>query len=267
MFRTRLITATIVIPLVLLIIAEGGLWFFALILALLTLGVFEFWQMMRQCEYQPTLIFAIALAWVLIIDAQFPQLGIQGIGVSLVLLSSLAWQLAHREGSPAADWALTLVGALYLGWCGAHFIRLRNLPEGLWWMLTTLPAIWLADSGAYSIGRAWGKHKLAPGISPGKTWEGWAGGVVVGTVGAMGLAAVWNLSSGPSGPTALKGLALGLIVSLFAPIGDLVISMFKRQAAVKDSGKLFPGHGGALDRVDSLLWAAVIGYYFALWFS
>jgi phosphatidate cytidylyltransferase len=267
MFRTRVLTAAIVLPLAILLIVQGGLWFFGLIALLLTVGTLEFWQMMQRDQLQPNPVFAVALLWVLLLDAQFPELGIMMPGISLLLLGSLGWQLSSREGNPVSDWALTIAGPLYLGWCGYHFIQLRNLPDGLWWLLTALPAIWLADSGAYSIGRAWGRHKLAPAISPGKTWEGWAGGVVVGSLGAAGLAALWDLKAGPTGPTALKGLLLGLLISTLAPIGDLAISMIKRQVGVKDTSTLFPGHGGALDRVDSLLWAAVLGYYFVLWFA
>ncbi len=142
---------------------------------------------------------------------------------------------------------------------------MRDLPQGQWWVLTALPAVWLADSGAYLIGRAWGRHKMAPSISPGKTWEGYVGGVILGAPLTAGLAALWGQWAGPGGPTVLEGLILGLIVAAVSPLGDLAVSMVKREMGVKDTGGLFPGHGGALDRVDSTLWAAVIGYYFAVW--
>ncbi len=264
-FRTRLITAVIAIPLVIILIKAGGLGFFALVLAVLTAAVVEFCQLVGRIHFRPALPFALGLLWVLLLDAQFPHRAILGPGMSLVLLGSLAWQMAHRQGNPVADWALTIVGALYLGWCGAHVVRLRNMPEGLWWTMTVLPAIWLADSSAYLVGRAWGRHKLAPALSPGKTWEGYIGGVVVGTLLTTGLAALWSLVSGPMGPRAIDGLGIGLVVSILAPIGDLAISMIKRQVGAKDSGVFFPGHGGALDRIDSLLWAAILGYYYILW--
>jgi phosphatidate cytidylyltransferase len=267
MFRTRVITAAVVLPLAILLIVLGGWWFFGLIALLLTVGTIEFGQMMQHDQYRPNPVFAIALLWVLLLDAQFPELGLMLPGISILLLSSLGWQLRSREGKPVSDWALTIAGGLYLGWCGHHFVLLRNLPDGLWWILTVLPAIWIADSGAYSFGRAWGKHKLAPETSPGKTWEGYIGGIIVGSLGAAGLASLWGLRAGPSGPTALEGLLLGLLISTLAPVGDLAISMIKRQVGVKDTSTLFPGHGGALDRVDSLLWAAVLGYYYVLWFA
>jgi len=269
MFRTRVLTIIVLLPLVVLLAEQGGLWFFALVATILTIAVIEFCQLMRTDRFRPAPTFAVALLWVLLLDAQFPQpehrLSILGPGVGLVLMGSLSWQLAHREGYPVMDWALTMAGPLYVGWLGAHIIRLRALPEGLWWLLTTLPAIWAADSAAYHVGRTWGRRKLAPTLSPGKSWEGYIGGVVVGALFTTGLAALWGLRAGPEGPNALAGLFLGTLVATVAPLGDLVISMIKRQVGAKDTGIIFPGHGGALDRVDSILWAAIIGYYFTLW--
>ncbi len=265
MFRTRLLTVAFLLPLALAAIGLGGVWLLGFVVVILTLAVVEFCRLVERGGFQPATGFAVLLLWFLLLDAQWPAFKLLGPGLSLVLMASLAWQLAHRDGSPVADWALTIAGGLYVGWCGAHLIRLRALPDGLWWMMTALPAIWLADSGAYSIGRAWGRHKLAPTLSPGKTWEGYLGGIVTGTLGSGGLMTLWGLRGWPSRPDLVEGLWLGLLVATLAPLGDLVVSMIKRQAGAKDSGKLFPGHGGALDRVDSVLWACVIGYYFALW--
>lgn len=265
MFRTRLLTALVAIPLVTVLIKWGGLGFFALVLLVLTGAVVEFCRLVERIHFRPTLPFAIALLWVLLLDAQFPSQQLLGPGMSLMLLGSLAWQLTRRQGNPVADWALTIAGALYLGWCGAYLLRLRNMPEGLWWTMTVLPAIWLADTAAYTVGCAWGHHKMAPTLSPGKTWEGYIGGIVVSTLLTAGLAALWSLVSGPTGPRAIDGLGIGLMVSTLAPAGDLAISMMKRQAGVKDSGTFFPGHGGALDRIDSLLWAVIVGYYYITW--
>ncbi len=265
MFRTRLLTSIVLVPVVIAVVYFGGLLYLALIAALLTAATIEFCNLVEQDRFRPPTAFAVALVWVLVLDAQFPQWHLLGPGVSAVLLASLTWQMFHRQGNPTVDWALGLAGAFYIGWCGAYFVSLRNLPDGLWWFMTAIPAIWLADSGAYSIGRAWGRHKLAPTLSPGKTWEGYIGGIVVGALTTTAFAALWSLRSSSSGPTALDGLLLGLIVATLAPLGDLVVSMFKRQVGAKDSGNLFPGHGGAFDRIDSLLWAAVIGYYFVLW--
>jgi phosphatidate cytidylyltransferase len=263
--RARLLTALIALPVVVALIKVGGIGFFALVLVVLTVAVVEFCRLMEKDHFRPALPWALLLLWVLLLDAQFPGWGLFGPGLSLALLGSLAWQLVHRQSKPVADWSLTVVGALYVGWCGWHLIRLRSMPDGLWWVMTVLPAVWFADSGAYIIGRTWGRHKMAPTLSPGKTWEGYIGGVVTGTLLTTGLAALWSLVASPSGPRAIDGAGIGLLVAVLSPLGDLAISMVKRQVGAKDSGTLFPGHGGALDRIDSILWAVILGYYFILW--
>lgn len=269
MIRKRVLTAIVALPLVIAAIVLGGLWFFSLILALLTAATIEFCTLMKRGGFSPAPVFSVALLWLLLIYAQFP-LGrpfddrMLGLGVSLVLMASLTWQLAHREEHPTADWALGIAGGLYLGWFGAHLLWLRAVPGGEWWVFTAIPAIMVADSAAYFAGRRWGQHKMAPTLSPGKTWEGFIAGVILGPLAAAGLAAVWHQFMSSAAPDWLAGLLVGAAVSIVAPVGDLAISMIKREVGAKDTGALFPGHGGALDRVDSILWAAVIGYYLSL---
>ncbi|MCP4543771.1 MAG: phosphatidate cytidylyltransferase [Chloroflexi bacterium] len=256
MLRTRALTAIVLLPIVIGCIHQGELSFFILLVVLLTLAEFEFCQLVARKGFHPALVFGIGMVWILLLDAYAPTLELSRPGMILIILGSLAWHLFHQQESPVPDWALTVTGGLYLGICGACLIGLRrDFPNGLWWTLTTILSIMFADSGAYFIGRAWGKHKLAPAISPGKTWEGYIGGIIVGALVTALLASLWHLGTA-------HGLVLGLLVAIFAPIGDLAISMIKRYAGAKDSSKLIPGHGGVLDRVDSILWAAVIGYYY-----
>lgn len=264
MFRTRLLTSIVALPLTVFAIVKGGLWFFAIVTVVLTAAVVEFCLLMRREGFRPALPFAIILLWLFLFNAQSPALGLLGPGISLVMMATLGWYMAHRQHQPTANWALTVTGPFYVGWFGMHFILLRALPDGLWWTLTVVPAIWLADSAAYFVGRQWGRHKLAPTLSPGKTWEGWLGGIVIGGPATAGLTVLWTRFAGPSAPQPIYGLLIGLVIATIAPLGDLAISMIKREVGVKDSGNLFPGHGGALDRVDSLLWAVVIGYYLVL---
>jgi len=262
--RTRLLTAVVLIPIVVCCIYLGSLPFLALVVLLLTLAEIEFCRMVARDGFRPALAFGLGMVWFFLVDAQLPTLGLLRPGMALILLGSLAWQLFHRQGSPVANWGLTVTGGLYLGLCGACLIGLRGLqPDGLWWTLTVVPAIMLADSGAYFVGRAWGRHKLVPTLSPGKTWEGYVAGVIVGGLMTALLASLWRTWAGVGTTVSgLHGLILGLLIAIFAPLGDLAVSMIKRQVGVKDSGRIIPGHGGALDRVDSVLWAAVIGYYY-----
>jgi phosphatidate cytidylyltransferase len=261
--RTRVLTAIFLVPLVLGCIHQGGLLFLAVVALLLTVAEIEFCRLVARAGFRPTVAFGIALVWLSLLDAYRPAWELLRPGMALVVLGSLAWQLFHRQGSPVADWALTVAGGLYLGLCGACLIELRGVRDGAWWTLTAIPSIMLTDSGAYFVGRAWGRHKLAPTLSPGKTWEGYLAGIVVGGLLTAFFAALWSIGAGAgTALSASHGLILGLVIAIVAPLGDLAVSMIKRQVGAKDSSNIIPGHGGALDRVDSILWAAVIGYYY-----
>ncbi len=264
MLRTRLLSAVVLIPIVVYCIYLGDWPFLALVVLVLMLAEIEFCALMTRNGFHPALAFGLAFVGLPLLDVQFSGLGLLRHGLVLILLGSLAWQVFHRQGSPVANWALTVVGGLYLGVCGACLVGLRNLcPDGLWWTMTAVPAILLADSGAYFVGTKWGRRRLAPTLSPGKTWEGYVAGVITGGLMTTVLALLWRSAGGvDTTVSGVHGVILGLLIAIFAPLGDLAVSMVKRQADVKDSGNIIPGHGGALDRVDSILWAAVIGYYY-----
>lgn len=267
MLRTRLLTAAILIPPVVLLIYWGDLPFLGLMVLLLTAAEVEFFYLGTQTDFDLAIIFGVGLVWLFLLDAQFATRGLLQPGLAIILLSSLVWQLTRHQ-CPLADWALTIASGLYIGLCGSRLILLRALPDGLRWMLTVIPAILIADTGAYIIGSRWGRRKLAPALSFGKTWEGYAGGVLVSGPTTALLAHLWQIGAGSKTTvTAMHGLIIGVLIASIAPLGDLVVSMIKRQVGAKDSGALFPGHGGALDRMDSILWAAVIGYYYIVWFT
>ena len=160
---------------------------------------------------------------------------------------------------PASHFAITTLGFVYLGWMGSHFIQLRNLPDGLWWTVISLPAAWVADVGAFFVGTQVGKHRLAPRVSPRKSWEGYFGGLPAAL--AWGCAAAWFIQAAAPDITPLKGAILCLIIGITAPLGDLFESLLKRQFGVKDTSNILPGHGGVMDRIDTSLWTAVISYY------
>ncbi|HEY9121707.1 MAG TPA: CDP-archaeol synthase, partial [Brevefilum sp.] len=168
----------------------------------------------------------------------------------------------------AFNLVINLMVSLYLGWVGSHFILIRELPEGLGWLLTALPATWLADAGAYTIGRKFGKSKMAPNLSPNKTWAGLLGGTIAGSMSGLLLVLLWRSVGFLSPDTPIwQGLVMGFVVSILSPVGDLFISLFKRTAGVKDTGNIIPGHGGILDRIDTWIWAGMLGYYLVLLFN
>ena len=268
MLRDRIAIALLLLPVVLWVIGIGG-WVFALAIALvLALCAAEYVLLYRRIGQRASM--PLAVGGVVVLAGTRALSGFDHAPVVLAALCLLAmtWHLVDYErGAPASgtDFGLTVGGALYLGWIGSYLISLRNLPDGEWWFLTALPSVWLADSAAYSIGTRFGRHKMTPRLSPKKSWEGYLAGVGAGAASGAALGALWSLGAGPGsslGPW--TGLACGVVVAVLSPLGDVGISMIKRQLQVKDSGTLLPGHGGALDRVDSWLWAGVLGYYAAV---
>ncbi|MBN1486464.1 MAG: phosphatidate cytidylyltransferase [Anaerolineae bacterium] len=271
--RTRIISAVVLIPLVIGAILIGGWVFWGLVLIATSMAGFEYARMLRHNGYMVLL----PLLWSLIIlwlgDIWWGYGDWLSPGVCCIVLLSAGWQVVAHErhpeqAHPTANWALTLAGGLYLGIGGAYLVLLRNLPEGLWWTLTALPVVWIADSGAYFIGRQWGKHKMAPTLSPGKTWEGYVGEVISGVIAGLLLGWLWPEVAGvPLSLTPWWGGLLGFLLAVFTPLGDLFVSMIKRDVGVKDSGNLIPGHGGLFDRIDSLIWAGALTWAFAMFLT
>ncbi len=268
MLLTRLLTAIVLIPIVTWTIYLGGLPLFALVLGLTTLAEIEFCRLVSRRGIQPAHVFGIALVWLFLLDGVLPERGLVGPGVSAILALSVVWQIAGRRQGNVADWTGTATSGIYVGLYASHALRLRALPRGgLWWTLLSVSSILVADSAAYFIGSAWGKHKMAPSVSSGKTWEGYASGIAAGGLTGLLVFQLQTFAVGPVGPVrVVQALMLGALIGSIAPVGDLAISMVKREAGVKDSSSLLPGHGGVLDRLDSVIWAVTIGYYYVIWF-
>ncbi len=238
--------------------ALGGWWFTLLIAAAIARATFELWRLLRRAGYHPSLAVALGATAAAFVGVRLPSLFVLIPALTLVLLASLAWQLQRAQTRNFGDWAVSFAGGFYLGWTGGHLAELIVLPpDGRWWLALTLATLWSADSMAYVFGRLLGKHKLAPTISPSKTWEGYIAGVIASTLAGiiLGLFAPFGT---PIGAVA------GILVGALSPLGDLVESMIKRQAHAKDSGNVIPGHGGVFDRIDSLLWASVVVTYVAV---
>ena len=185
----------------------------------------------------------------------------RALGTSLVLAAGLAvpGTLVHAWLGHI-DWSLTLAIAVYLGWPLSLLPLLRGyqigISNGFWWILTALLCVWGFDTGAFFSGHFFGRHKLAPNISPGKTWEGVVGGLIIS------IAAALLLTVRPLGVPWYLAILLGGLIALAAMLGDLAESLIKRQTHVKDSGNFMPGHGGMLDRIDSLIFAVIVVYLF-----
>ncbi len=266
MMRDRLIVILILIPTGMAVLVAGGVLFTALMVVLLGMACWEYARLFTSPEKNiPAWLLAAGCA-ALVILRGLSGFDHAGVALSGIILISAFWFLLQfefaGERKAATAMGLTLGGTLYLGWLGGYFVSLRQLPEGYWWLIICLAAVGAADSTAYLVGRAWGRHPLARRISPKKTWEGYFGGAAGAAL--AGLAAAWMFqwpAGAASGIHPSGGLLLGILIGLISPLGDLAISMMKREVAQKDSGDFFPGHGGVLDRIDSWLITAVIGYY------
>ena len=255
--QTRVLSAAVLLALFLPAVFAGGVWFGGLIALAAAIATIELARLARGAGHLTTPILPVLMALLAFMVIRWPAQAALVPGMLALMLLGLGMCVLWPAANSITGWALGAAGALYIGLCAGYLAALRELPNGIWWLVMALVPTWIADSGAYFVGRRFGRHKLAPVISPGKTWEGYLGGVVAGALGGAVVGAISPLGVG-------HGLACGLLVGALGVLGDLAESLFKRQANAKDSGHLIPGHGGVFDRIDSLLWAGVIVYYWSL---
>jgi phosphatidate cytidylyltransferase len=260
MLLTRVLSAAVLLPIVAVGLYLGGPVMLALLALVATLAGYEFLALARAKSYRPSLIVGLGLVVALVADGGWPQLGLLPVALLVFPLAGLACEV-FRGNAPGSleSWALTVVGGLYIGLPLSCVARLRALDGGMMWLTLALVSTWISDSGAYFVGVNLGKRRFFPKISPKKTLEGAIGGWITAELAVMLLGRWWvGLPWG-------QGLLLGALLFLAATLGDLAESVIKRQVGVKDSGHLIPGHGGMLDRVDSLLFVVPMVYYFARW--
>jgi phosphatidate cytidylyltransferase len=266
-FWQRALVSLTLGPLGLVVIYFGGWIYFIPVALLLLAATFEYARLMRHMGWEPVTWVLVPAVFMLWLDSQVPDLNLQApaLAASLFLaMVAVLWRYEKRQQTHvAADWLVTLAGILLLGWLASHFFRLRLLDpaQAMGWTALAMIATWTTDMGAYTFGRQFGRRKMTPRLSPKKTVVGYVAGIVCGTLFTYLFALLFAIDS--------PGLAalLGGIVGSVSPAGDLAISLLKREAGVKDSGHIFPGHGGALDRIDSLLWGITITYYLILYVS
>jgi phosphatidate cytidylyltransferase len=264
MFLQRALVFLTAGPLMLYLIYRGGLFYMIPVTAVLLLATVEYGRIVRKLGWHMPLWILLPAVLGQLVAGYWPEANFFAPALVVSLLFSIAyglWLYERRLSETAiADWLALMAGILILGWIGSHFLRLGRL-TWQWTMLAIISA-WAADTGAYLVGRFMtnrilGHHQLTPRLSPNKTVEGYIGGIVLGTTITAVVANFLQISP-------LIGLLLGFLSSIVSPLGDLAISLLKREAGVKDSGVLFPGHGGALDRLDTLLWSVTMAYYLAL---
>jgi phosphatidate cytidylyltransferase len=275
MLLQRILTALILLPVALggFFLLDGGA--FALFIgAVVTLGAWEWGRLAGFSGQGPRVLYAggVALAlWLLYgLGDRLGLIGGVPLSAAVLLVLALGWWLVASAlvmtfPASAARWngrlSRLLIGLLILlpAWQG--LVLLKQWPLANWLIITVMVLVWAADIGAYFSGKAFGRRKLAPRVSPGKSWEGFFGGMALSLLLTLGL----GLYRGWPTSQLLLALVAAAVVVAFSVIGDLTESMFKRQAGIKDSSNLLPGHGGVLDRIDSLTAAIPLFALLLLW--
>ncbi len=265
----RLVVILLGVPCLFVITNRGGIFFLILVDLIILMGLREFYILMKAKGYEPfeALGYFCSLA---ISGYAWHQGAVVPLILTASLLAIMVREVFRREMSQSlAHMAITVFGIMYVGWLGSHLVLLRQLPGtmamestvGGRLVLLTALLTWATDTSAYLFGVSIGRHKLIPRISPNKTVEGAVGGL-------LGAAVVgWLLTKGMV-PfiTPMAGIFLGLAVGVMAQLGDLVESLIKRDVGIKDTAELIPGHGGVLDRFDSMLFTAPVVYYYFRFF-
>jgi len=254
-------------------IIYGGAFYFLLMGGFLVVGAWEYIRLYRAAQYEPNELVTVGGVLVLVTARFFFSGHAISLFVLLILVAMTVHLFSYEQGrdQAALDFGVTVTGITYIGWLGSYLLDIRNFSaEGGWWLMLVLPIVWAGDTGAYSIGAVYGKHKMAPRLSPKKSWEGYIAGVfssiAIGAFFTYAFTSIGDLQPLAGMITPVQGALLGLVIGALAPLGDLGESMFKRQSGLKDSSNIFPGHGGVLDRIDSWIWGASLGYIMIQYF-
>lgn len=268
--KQRVLTAVIFIAIsIVAVIAGGGLWVLYFVI-LIGLGTREFVRLLKNSGIQPAVevIYIFNLIFLLIGYLNQPQFLVPAIVFSVIV--TFFRFLFYKKKVNIKDISGTIMGLAYTGFIPIYYVFLRNfnienpeihnalLPGGMGYLMFAFMIIWTSDIGAYAVGKRFGKRKLCPDISPNKTVEGAIGGTLSGIIMAIIMSFFTEIPL-------IHSIILGTIVVIVAQMGDLAESLLKRDAGVKDSGSVVPGHGGILDRADSYIFNGVVVYYYVKW--
>lgn len=255
----RTMTIIIVVPLVFLTIFWKEFPFFIVIIIIALLGLRELYNIAHKQGYKPSYILGSILTSYFIIisvyDIYSLNYHIKNIFITFFIILFFVRQLFKKEYSKVlTEISITIFGSIYLGYFFSFILKIKDLPNGNYFLISLLIITWANDTGAYLIGTKLGKNKIFHRISPKKTIEGSIGGIIFGIAGAFALKSWLHLAF-------IELISLGLLISIIAQLGDLFESVLKRGSGIKDSGTLVPGHGGILDCLDSLIFTAPVFYY------
>lgn len=258
MLLHRVLSALVGIPLLVWLLLLGGVPWLLSVGIVSAIGMGEMFNIVEKTDRNPLRILGwISVLLIMIQNVLAPEQ--PGLVIAIIISFHLLLMVFGYNKIHLADIGISIFAILYVGWFMSHLYLLRIIPNGFSWVLFVFLANWATDTAAYFVGRAFGKHKLAPSVSPNKTIEGSLGGIVGGILVAIIFPQVApNMPENATYPL----LFLGILISILGQLGDLVESAMKRKANIKDSGKIIPGHGGILDRFDSILLTVPLAYYF-----
>lgn len=256
---SRILVAAVLIPVVFLVIWAGGWWLIGLAVVAALIALHELYLMGR--ELRPVLVAGYAGTVATLVGAAWgPEWALAGFFSTLPLI--FLFKAAAGAMPSIASAAMTVLGSAWIGLGLAHLVLVREIPQhGVLALYTVVLAVFASDTAAFAAGRVIGRHKMAPQTSPGKTWEGF----VAGTIAAL-LVPFFALYE-EDFLTVPESLGLGVAIAIAGPVGDLFESALKRDAGVKDSGRVLMGHGGMLDRLDAFLFTGVASYYLLVAFG
>ena len=259
-FLSRIVIAVVLLPIVLGAAYLGGWWVFALVAIAAGVSLHEYWLLARPlAPLAPAAYIGSALA---LVGAEVSgAVWMLGGVMSTFALAFALKAISEARAAATAAVSATVMGALWIGGGLAFLILLRDLPHGRLALVTVLVAVWAGDTFAYFAGRLIGRRKMAPAMSPGKTWEGFVFGSAATIFVAFAALYTQNFL------TIVQSILLGVVLAVAGPMGDLFESLLKRDAGVKDSGTLLGAHGGMLDRLDAFLFAAPAAYFTILAFT
>ncbi|MDQ3956796.1 MAG: phosphatidate cytidylyltransferase [Actinomycetota bacterium] len=242
------VTALVLLGVIVVCTLGGRRWFFVLAAVAVLMAAFELLDALVQKDGRPSILLGLAGTLGMLVASYQERFAFVGIVLAVTAYAAFLFALRPSRGDRAAsDVAWTVLALVWIGGGGAGAVSILVMPGGLPLLVASILIVACDDIGAYFAGTSFGRHKIAPSISPAKSWEGFAGGIVTALAAGLLFASLLREMTVPT------GLALGAIAGLLAPVGDLVESLAKREIGIKDSGRLLPGHGGMLDRLDAII--------------
>lgn len=255
MLLQRILTALVGIPIVLLCIYYGGISFFLMFFAVITFAVSEYFNICKK--YNPLNVLGTILASLFYLSLYF-NFYVQEFIIISVFIIFLVYMFRNKINNISSEIAVTCFGTFFIPWTLYHMVLIRDIPDyGMKYIIFLFVNIWLLDTGAYFIGKKFGKYKLAKNISPKKTIEGAVAGVLTSII----VSVICKFIFMQNIITVTEAVVFAVIIAFIGQFSDLAESVFKRDGDIKDSGNILPGHGGMLDRFDSYLFAAPFFYY------